>query len=360
MKIVIISTSVFKIPLVGYGGLESIAYECAKGLAAKGHDVALIAPEGSTCPGVTIIPTGLPGTWDEKSTYGGWPEHKEGEVVKRKAFQGYWSELLNYDVVVDHGWQKHSYLLKMEGRLKAPILGVMHAPVNTMYKELPPIEKPCFVCISKDQASHFEALHNRPARVCHNGVDTDFYKPLNVPRTDRFLFLARFSSVKSPDIAIEACKAAGVGLDLIGDTSITNEPELLQRCQQMADGKQIRIVGPCSRGEAVWWMSQAYAFLHPCAHFREPFGLAPVEAQLCGLPVVTWNNGAMRETVSPGATGLLARSVEELTGHIKCEWMKNIIQNDRDGCREWAMQFSVERMVQRYEELCVEALDGGW
>jgi hypothetical protein len=36
---------------------------------------------------------------------------------------------------------------------------------------------------------------------------------------------------------------------------------------------------------------------------------------------------------------------------------------DEDGrryCREWAMQFSVENMVKRYEELCKEAVEGGW
>ena len=29
-------------------------------------------------------------------------------------------------------------------------------------------------------------------------------------------------------------------------------------------------------------------------------------------------------------------------------------------CREWASQFSIENMVKRYEELCKEAIEGGW
>lgn len=363
MRIAVISSTVFPVGtgpsgLSGYGGLECVAWECARGLAEKGHEVALIAPLGSSCPGVNVIQC-LPPGFGEEQAYGGciW-KNGNGEDTH---WGGYWQALLEQDVVICHDWQKWAYLLKAEGRLKAPVLGVMHAPVNTMYGSMPPVEKPCIVCISDDQRSHLEAMfYPTKGRTCYNGVDTQFYQPLNIPRSDRFLFLARFSSIKGPDIAVEACKKAGVGLDLIGDTSITNEPALFQKCQEMADGKQIRIIGSVPRGETVWWYSQARAMLHPNQRFREPFGLAPVESMLCGAPVISFNNGAMRETVKHGATGLLVESVDELVSAIKTSWMQKIIQQDRDGCREWAMQFSLAAMVSRYEELCFEAKDGGW
>ena len=183
MRICIISTCVFKIPVAGYSGLEHLAWLIAKGLAEKGHEVSVVAPEGSSCPGAKIIAAGPERTWDEKTSFG-----------------NYWKELLTQDAIIDHSWLKHSYLLKGEGTLKCPVLGVMHAPVNTMYQSLPPnVEKPCFVCISQDQANHFNALFApAEARVAYNGIDLDFYKPLNIPRSDRFLFLARFSSVSLP------------------------------------------------------------------------------------------------------------------------------------------------------------------
>lgn len=368
MRICVVSTSLFQLGVTGltnYGGLEQIAWLCAKGLAEKGHEVALVAPDGSSCPGVSVISSGPVGNGDEKLTYGGFTYQIPGtenlpQEQRVRKVEGYWQYLPSFDAIIDHSWNKWSYMLKAEGVLKAPVLGVMHAPVNTMWQSPPPVEKPCIVCISQDQANHFSALHNRPARVCYNGIDLDLYKPLNIPRTDRFLFLARFSTIKGPDIAIEACKEAGVGLDLIGDTSITNEPELYARCNAMADGKQIRIVGAVPRSEAVWWYSQAHAMLHPNKLFREPFGLAPVEAMACGLPVIAWNNGAMRETVRDGASGLLVNSFEDLVRSIKSEWMKNIIPEDREGCEEQASKFSVQRMVHRYAELCEEAIAGGW
>ncbi len=400
MKICVVSTPIFALGqggLVGYGGLEQIAWQQAKGLANKGHQVALVAPDGSYCPGVQIISIGPAGQVDEKMAYGGYKEARQGDQLLRRSHAGYWQVLRDCDVVIDHSWHKFSYGLKMEGQLQAPVLGWMHAPVDTMYKTLPPgVEKPCFVCISDDQRSHFEALFSRPARTCYNGIDLDFYKPLGMPRTKRFLFLARFSTVKGPDLAIEACRKADVGLDLVGDTKLTGEAEYLQSILHLADEanvvrhpsrmsaaaleagaveedrQQIRFVGPATRGECVYWYSQAHVMLHPNQRFREPFGLAPVESMLCGCPVITWDYGAMRETIKTSpvkeSTGILVDSLDGLVQAVKfasCNeayWRGEITLADmRKNCRDWAAQFSEQRMVDRVESLAKEALDtGGW
>lgn len=360
MKICVISSSIFPLPPAGYSGLEQLAYLCAKGLVERGHQVTLIAPIGSSCPGVELIQC-LPPRFPEEMVYGGcvWKD-ANGQDVQ---WPGYWSKLLEFNnggVIIDHSWETWSAALKMEGRLKAPVLRWCHAPVNSMFSQTPPDCVSC-VCISDDQKQHLEALfYPKKARTCHNGIDLDFYKPIQTKRTDRFLFLARFSSIKGPDIAIEACLKAGVGLDLIGDTTITQEPQLLQKCKEMADGKQIRIIGNVPRGETVWWYSQAYALLHPNERFREPFGLAPVEALACECPVLAWDNGAMRETIRHGETGWLVHSVDELVERIKYVAGNRENSAIRAKCREQAHKFSIQNMITRYEELCEEALWKPW
>lgn len=361
MKIVVVSSCVFPLTppngTVGYAGLEVIAYHTAKGLAERGHQVALAAPSGSWCPGVEMVdmgPAGVP----EEIAYGGNAKDTNRQFV----WNGYWPALLNAECVIDHSWMKFCYMLKAEGRLKAPILGVCHAPVNTMMQRLPPVEKPSFVCISQDQAEHFYNLFGRRAKVAYNGADVNFYRPLGLPRLDRFLFLARFSSIKGPDLAIRACLDAGVGLDMVGDTTITNEPQLLAECQRLASqGKpgQIRIIGNQPRGSCVWWFSQAHAFIHSAKTFREPYGLSPVEAQLCGLPVLCFDNGALRETVGPGC-GWIVQEEAELVKAIH-EAKTNVTDEVRQRCRTWAERFSLENMVTSYERLCREAVaTGGW
>lgn len=343
LRIGVISSQVFPVPLSRYGGLEEIAYQCAKGLGKLGHRVVLFAPDGSKGDGFDVHHTGPGGNWGEK-----------------QAFDHYWKSLMPCDVIIDHSWQKWSYTIKAEGALRCPVLGVWHAPVDTM-KTLPPgVERPCPVLISEDQRAHFEGLFGRPGRTCYNGVDLDFYKPLESERNRRALFLARFSAIKGADLAIEACRAVKAGLDLVGDVTITNEAEYYRKVKGMTDGESIRVVGPESRGGCVHRFSLAEWFVHPNQRFREPFGLAPVEAMACGLPVVAWDHGAMRETVKHGETGLLVKDYAGLVSACGAMAAMPIEDKVRTRCREWASEFSVQRMAKRYSDLCEEAIQGGW
>ena len=348
MKIAVVSSTVFAVgaggsALPGYGGLEIIAWQQAKGLAERGHAVTLFAPDGSSCPGCTVFPFGPAGQTDEKTAYG-----------------KYWQRLAEVECTIDHSWQKWCTVGQQEGWLKCPVLKWCHAPVNTMFQRLPEgIDKPCFVCISNDQQAHFEALFGRPCRRCYNGVDESFYAPLGVPRSNRYLFLARFSRVKSPDMAIAAAQSAGAGLDLVGDVVLTGEPEYLEECRRRCDGKQVRMVGPASRGECVHWFAQAQALLHPVHSFREPFGLTLVEAQAAQCPVIGWRYGAVPELVRHGETGFVVSTLAEMVELIKTDAVRSI---DRQRCRAWVCDnFTVRHMVDRVEELCREAVEtGGW
>ncbi len=339
MKICVISTTVIPCPPPGYAGLEMLAYQQAGGLARRGHEVLLVAPVGSKPPpGVELHGTTL-----------GEPE--------QQAYSGYWQRLPGFDAIIDNSWQKWAYILKMEGKLKAPVLGVLHAPAHTMYQTPPPVEKPCLVAISKDQAMHVAELWDRRARVCYNGIDPEFYRNGHVKsRGDRYLFLSRMSSIKGPDIAARMAHRLGFGLDLVGDDKITAEPGLAEALKKESVNG-VRYVGPQTRQECVGWFSRNKALLHMNLRFREPFGLAPVEAQACGMPVLAFRNGAMGETVRHGETGFLVYSEEEVEDLIKSDAVLSI---KPEACREWALQFSVERMISRWEELLKEAVEGGW
>jgi glycosyltransferase involved in cell wall biosynthesis len=341
MKIVVISTTIMTLPPAGYSGLEMLAWQQAEGLAKLGHQVLLVAPVGSSqVPGVELHGTTL----------------GENEA---QAFSGYAHRLNDWDVIIDNSWLKFAYLPKIEGTLKPPVLGVNHAPIGTMYQRTPPMPRPCMVCISKDQADECKQLFKIDSRVAHNGVDMNFYKPTpEVKRTDRYLFLARFSKIKGAHIALSVALRTGIKLDLVGDTQITNEPEYARECMEKATQIEgAKFHGGCSREKCVEWFNGAKAMLHMNQLFREPFGLAPVEAQMCGCPVIAFDNGAMRETIKHGETGFLVKTPEEVVELVKSDAVKKL---KPERCREWASQFSIENMVKRYEELCKEAIEGGW
>jgi hypothetical protein len=77
-----------------------------------------------------------------------------------------------------------------------------------------------------------------------------------------------------------------------------------------------------------------------------------------GLGLVVGPGHAGVETVKHGETGFLVKSQTEMEDLIRCDAVSKI---KSENCIEWARQFSYENMVNRYEELCHEAIDtGGW
>lgn len=342
MKICVISSTILPCPLKNYGGLEQIAYLQAKGLAERGHEVMLVAPGEESVP--------PPGAELHRTTIG----EPEGTAYHG----GYKVKLANYDVIIDNSWNKYAYLLKAEGKLGAPILGVCHAPIHTMYNRPPPIMHPCLVAISQDMVVAINEHLGVPARLVYNSIDLDHYKVKpDIKRTDRYLFLARMSSIKGPHIAVDMARKLRFGLDLVGDDTMTNEPDLAQRLRMQAQ-HNITYHGGVSRDKTVDFYSAAKAMLHPALNFREPFGLAPVEAQACGTPVLAFDNGAMRETIVHGESGFVVKTIPEMEELIKTDAVRSL---KAEACRTSAERFSVKRMVDGYEQLCREAIDGaGW
>lgn len=343
LKICVISTTI--LPCLsqkegGYGGLEYVAWTHADGLAKRGHEVLLIAPIGSVAPeGVELHGTTL----------------REGE---QQAYFGYKDRLKNYDIILDHSWNKFSVMSKINNEIKNSPLIWLHAPANTMFNDPPPLAFPNIVAISKDMQAQVHEIWGVNSRVCYHGIDFDFYKPtLSNKRNDRWLFLARFSKIKGAHIAVDLARQLRFGLDLVGDDKITGEPEYVQRIMAQST-HNIKYVGPQTRQQCVEWFSNSHAMLHMNKLFREPFGLAPLEAQACGLPVIAFDNGAMRETIKNGKTGFIVKHEDEVKDLIKTNAISSIYRTD---CIEWAKQFSIEKSIDKVEELITEVLStGGW
>lgn len=341
MRICVISTTIMTVPPAGYSGLEMLAWQQADGLARRGHQVLLVAPLGSRAPaGVELHATTI------------------GEAEKQ-AYSGYWQRLPGFEAVIDNSWNKWAYILKVEGKLPAPVLGVLHAPVETMFTTPPPVPKPCIVAISKDMAGAVAGHLAAGVRVAYNGIDLGFYQPSGT-RGDRYLFLGRMSRLKGPHVALEVAKKCGVPLDLVGDDQLIAswEKPYAEGCRRACDRPNLVYHGGKPRDVCAKFFAAAKALLHCQFVFREPFGLSPVEAMASGCPVIASDYGALRETVKHGETGFLVRTQEEMEDLVKSNAVASI---KPEACRQWAGEFSVEKMVARYEALCLEAIQtGGW
>ena len=151
-----------------------------------------------------------------------------------------------------------------------------------------------YVAISRYVAGRIDRYYNRAAAVIEPPVDTSFYRPDGSAPGDYFIIVSALVPYKRVDLAIDACRLADVPLRVVG-----NGPEA-ERLHRRA-GSNVEFIAHCSQVELRNLYRGARAFL---LTGEEDFGIAPVEAQACGRPVIALARGGACETVAHGTTGL--------------------------------------------------------
>jgi glycosyltransferase involved in cell wall biosynthesis len=103
---------------------------------------------------------------------------------------------------------------------------------------------------------------------------------------------------KRVEIAVDACRLAGVSLTIVGDG-----PDRTRLERRAADSRaDVTFLGRLSDEEVRDQYNHASLVLMPG---EEDFGIVPLEAQACGCPVVALGRGGALETIVPDETGVL-------------------------------------------------------
>lgn len=151
-----------------------------------------------------------------------------------------------------------------------------------------------FVCISRTVAGRVQRVYGRDSDVV--------YPPVSVKaetstgrREDFLLSLGRLVTYKRVDLAVAAANRLGMRLVVAGDG-----PER-DRLRKLA-GPTVEFAGEVSEAEAGRLMATCRAFVF-CG--EEDFGIAPVEANAHGAPVVAYARGGLTETMQEGVTGVM-------------------------------------------------------
>lgn len=121
-----------------------------------------------------------------------------------------------------------------------------------------------------------------------------------VPRKGIETIIQSFSRLKSrsklkPLLVI-------VGGDPNGEDSI-REVKRLRNIVKEEKLMNVRFNGPCSRQMLKFYYSAADVFV--TTPWYEPFGITPVEAMSCGVPVIGSDVGGLKSTIVPNETGYL-------------------------------------------------------
>lgn len=169
--------------------------------------------------------------------------------------------------------------------------------------------------------------------VIPNAFDPDHFE-FRATKDNYFLYIGRLGQDKGVKIAVDAARAAGVPIKIVGQGDPS--PYL---------GECVEYLPPVGVKERSRLMAGARAVFVP-TQYVEPFGGVNVEAQMCGTPVITTDWGVFPETVIHGVTGYRCRTWEHFA------WAaKNVHNLDPQACRDWAIQnYSLDRVALMYDE----------
>ncbi len=194
-----------------------------------------------------------------------------------------------------------------------------------------------FVAISGAVADRIQRHYRREAEVIYPPVDTERFVPNGLPPEDFYLIVSRLVPYKRIDLAIAAANRLRRRLVIVGDG-----PER-RRLQAMA-GATVSFLGWQPDTHVVQLYARCRAFLFPSL---DDFGIAPVEAQAAGRPVIAFGRGGATETIVADTTGVFffAQETDALIEAMeRCDRM----DFDPACCRRNAERFDAATFRERF------------
>ncbi|MDN3504652.1 MAG: glycosyltransferase [Rhabdochlamydiaceae bacterium] len=199
--------------------------------------------------------------------------------------------------------------------------------------------------------SHFIA--NRIKRVYNRDVDQVIYPPVDTKKfqigskeENYFVTLSRLVPYKKIDLIVEAFKhLPNERLVVIGEG-----PQMAQIKEKA--GNNIELLGYVEDAQSIIQKARGFIFAA-----LEDFGISPVEAMSCGIPVIALGKGGTFESVIEGTTGV----------HFPTQDIKSIVEGlnkfkkiesyfCKETIRSHAQTFSTERFEREYTQFIEEKL----
>jgi len=151
-----------------------------------------------------------------------------------------------------------------------------------------------FIANSLCVQARIKRYYHRESEVIYPPVDVQRFS-VQQEADDYYVVVSRLVGYKRIDRAVGAFNRLKKRLLIVGDG-----PDR-KRLETMA-GPTIRFMGRISDREVKSCLERCRGLVFPG---REDFGIAPVEAQACGKPVMAFAAGGALETVIPHETGVL-------------------------------------------------------
>jgi glycosyltransferase involved in cell wall biosynthesis len=150
-----------------------------------------------------------------------------------------------------------------------------------------------YVSISKFIQNRVNKVYRRESILLYPPVDVNFYKTNaklnNFKKSDYYVICSRLVEYKNIDFVVKVFSELlpEKKLYVIGTGSLLKKIKKYQ-------SKNIKVYGYLPKDKMKSIISESKAFIFPS---KEDFGIAPIEAQACGIPVIALNYGGAAETI---------------------------------------------------------------
>jgi len=337
MRIAQIAPPWFAVPPERYGGIEWVVALLADGLADRGHDTTLYASGGSKTRAklVSVFET-PPG-----AEFIGDPWYDTMQAVS--AYQN----ASSFDLVHDHSGLVGPAIGSF---VDVPVVHTLHGPFTDDAKQVYTLlsGRIWYVAISEAQRRRRPELPW--AATIHNAIDPTGFLPMH-SADGPVLWLGRFSTDKGPDLAIQACREAGLPLVLAGKCNEPAEQRCLDEVIRPMLGDDVKLIVNGDRQTTNRLLSEARCLIMPI-RWHEPFGMVMIEAFASGTPVVAMRRGSVPEVVRHGTTGFVCDDPSELPAALL-----RVGEVDPQDCVAHARSaFSADLMARRYERVYRQAI----
>jgi UDP-glucose:tetrahydrobiopterin glucosyltransferase len=343
LKILFLSTSVGSLGSGQGGGVELTIQNLAQELCRRGHQIEVVAPEGSWLTDVEVITIAgnlqVPVQTQSRDV----PTCLPDNAVLANMWEYARTVQFEYDLLVNFAFDwLPFYLTPFFDTTIAHFIsmGSMTNASDRMMQQIIEQYPNTFGVYTKSQADTFP--FGDQCQILSSAVDLALYEFNNAPNKC-LAWLGRIAPEKALEDAVEAVNITRIPLKIFG--KIQDRTYWEQICRDFPDAP-IEYQGFLNTKELQQELGKCRGLLMT-PRWIEAFGNVAIEALACGVPIIAYRRGGPSEIVKHGQTGFLVEP-DSITGLV--EAIQKIDCIDRAICRQQATaEYSLSALGDRFE-----------
>ena len=201
-------------------------------------------------------------------------------------------------------------------------------------------------------------VYGLDSTVCYLGVDTQLFVNHQHARENFVVGVGQLTPSKNVEFVIKAVAKIGIPRPRLVWIANMGADWYYEKMRSLAESYEVTFEARASidDNELVDILNRATAMVY--APRLEPFGLAPLEANACGLPVVAVAEGGVRETIIDGVNGFLVQHQPQMMAQAiqRLAHDKDLAaQLSKNGSKIVQEKWSVNSAVERLERQLTQA-----